>query len=90
MRASNAYTSPPVGRGVVDPQRSEGLRDDGDLLTADEVAVMLRMTKAWVYAQTRANRIPHVSLGRYVRYRRSAVLAWLSRIEQEAAAGPRW
>jgi excisionase family DNA binding protein len=76
-------------RAVVDPSRAEGLRDDGDLLTADEVAVMLRMTKAWVYAQTRANRIPHVSLGRYVRYRRSAVLAWLGEIEQSTGA-TRW
>ena len=85
MLGSSAYQP---ARAIVDPRRGETLRDDGDLLTADEVAVMLRMTKAWVYAQTRANRIPHVSLGRYVRYRRSAVLAWLSRIEQEAATRP--
>ena len=85
MRGSPGHQ---LGLAVVDARRGEALRDDGDLLTADEVAVMLRMTKAWVYAQTRANRIPHVSLGRYVRYRRSAVLAWLSRIEQEAATRP--
>jgi len=86
MLGSSAYQP---ARAIVDPQRGEALRDDGDLLTADEVAVMLRMTKAWVYAQTRANRIPHVSLGRYVRYRRSAVLAWLGEIEQSTGAR-RW
>jgi excisionase family DNA binding protein len=85
MLGRAAYSGP---RAVVDSRHSEELRDEGDLLTADEVAVMLRMTKAWVYAQTRANRIPHVSLGRYVRYRRSAVLAWLGEIEQESAIRP--
>jgi excisionase family DNA binding protein len=54
------------------------------LLTADEVATLLRVTKAWVYAETRAKRIPHVPLGRYVRYRRSAVLEWLGALEQES------
>jgi excisionase family DNA binding protein len=62
--------------------------DEGDpfeLLTADEVARWLRMTPAWVYAQTRANNIPHVPLGRYVRYRRSAVKAWMAAIEHESS-----
>ena len=54
------------------------------LLTADEVAELLQMTKAWVYAQTRARRIPHVPLGRYVRYRRSAVLAWITALERQS------
>ncbi len=63
--------------------------DEGDpfeLLTADEVARWLRMTPAWVYAQTRANNIPYVPLGRYVRYRRSAVKAWMAGIEHDSAA----
>jgi len=59
------------------------------LLTAGEVASLLRVTKAWVYAETRASRIPHVPLGRYVRYRRSAVLRWISALEQESVARTR-
>jgi len=55
------------------------------LLTADEVAALLQVTKAWVYAQTRAERIPHVPLGRYVRYRRSAVLQWISELERSSS-----
>ena len=39
------------------------------------------MTPAWVYAETRRNRIPHMRLGRYFRYRRSAIEAWISAIE---------
>lgn len=30
------------------------------------------VTRAWVYAETRRNVIPHLRLGRYVRYRRAA------------------
>jgi excisionase family DNA binding protein len=52
-----------------------------DLLTASEVASLLRMTSGWVYAETRANRIPHMRLGRYVRYRRSAIEQWMGDIE---------
>ncbi len=57
------------------------------LLTADEVARVLRVTRAWVYTETRARRIPHVRLGRYVRYRRSAVEAWVAELEA-ASTGP--
>ena len=59
------------------------------LLTADEVAALLQVTKAWVYAETRAKRIPHVPLGRYVRYRRSAVELWISALERQASRGVR-
>jgi excisionase family DNA binding protein len=59
------------------------------LLTADEVAALLQVTKAWVYAETRAKRIPHVPLGRYVRYRRSAVLMWIAALERHASRGVR-
>jgi hypothetical protein len=43
----------------------------------------------WVYAESRAGRMPHVRLGRYCRYRRSAVLEWLDRLERVSnGAGP--
>ncbi len=51
------------------------------LLTADEVAALLRVTKAWVYAETRRGVLPHVRLGRYVRFRESAVRDWIKAIE---------
>jgi excisionase family DNA binding protein len=59
------------------------------LLTADEVAALLRVTKAWVYTQTRAQQIPHVPLGRYVRYRRSAVIDWIAALERQSSRGVR-
>ena len=56
------------------------------LLTADDVAALLQVTTPWVYAQTRAGAIPHVALGRYKRYRRSAIEDWLMRIEHLSPA----
>jgi excisionase family DNA binding protein len=51
------------------------------LLTADQVAELLGMKTDWVWAQARAGRIPHVRLGRYRRFRESAVEAWLHDLE---------
>ena len=48
------------------------------LLTADEDADLLAVPTSWVRAETRAGRLPHVELGRYRRYDREAVLAWIA------------
>src|SRR4051794_17807456 len=55
------------------------------LLTAQEVAERLGVTAAWVYAQARANRIPHLRLGRYRRFIPESVEAWASQQEQGPA-----
>lgn len=52
------------------------------LLTAEELAERLRVNTEWVWAQARAGRIPHVRLGRYRRFRESAIEAWLSDLER--------
>jgi excisionase family DNA binding protein len=54
------------------------------LLTAHEVAERLGVTTAWVWAQTRAGRIPHVRLGRYRRFREQAIEEWIGRLEKES------
>lgn len=55
------------------------------LLFAEDVATMVGMTRKWVYTETRAGRIPHVALGRYYRYRRESIDAWLRQTEQRRA-----
>ena len=52
-----------------------------EVLTADEVAALLRMKRSWVYAAARSGELPHVRLGRAVRFRRSAIDAYLDRLE---------
>jgi excisionase family DNA binding protein len=51
------------------------------LMTAKEVADLLGVPKTWVYEQSRTGRIPTVTLGRYRRYRREAVEAWVEQLE---------
>jgi excisionase family DNA binding protein len=43
---------------------------------------MLGMSKDWIYAEARADRIPHVKLGRYTRFRREAVEDWIRQAER--------
>jgi excisionase family DNA binding protein len=62
-------------------------RPKGGLLTADELAVLLGVPRTWVYEQSRAGRIPTVTLGRYRRYRREAIEAWLQELETGVGDG---
>jgi excisionase family DNA binding protein len=50
-------------------------------MNAGEVAELLGVPRSWVYEQSRRGRIPTVSLGRYRRYRREAIEAWIKEIE---------
>jgi excisionase family DNA binding protein len=54
------------------------------LLTAQDVARLLGVPTSWVYEQSRRGRIPTVNLGRYRRYRRDAIEAWIAEIEAPA------
>ena len=60
---------------------------DDRLLTARQVAEMLSVPETWVREHTRSGLIPHLVLGRYRRYRREAVLAW---IEEQECGGAAW
>lgn len=73
--------TPPDAEGASSRPRGSG----GELLTAPDVAALLAVTPSWVYAQTRAGRIPAVRLGRYYRYRRAAVDAWVETLESPPA-----
>jgi excisionase family DNA binding protein len=58
------------------------------LLDAPEVAELLSVPVSWVREHTRSGAIPHLTLGRYKRYREDDVLAWLE--ELSAGGGPRF
>ena len=54
-----------------------GPDEDARLLTAGEVARLFAVPESWVREATRAGRLPHLKLGRYRRYSRPAIEAWL-------------
>ena len=55
------------------------------LLTVDEVAAVLKVSRSWVYEHTRARgvppgeRLPHIKVGKYVRFDARAVRAFLEK-----------
>ena len=51
-----------------------------ELLTIDELAALLKVPKSWIYAHTRPRsntRLPHVKLGKYLRFSEHEVRAFL-------------
>jgi excisionase family DNA binding protein len=52
------------------------------LLDAAAIAELLGVPTSWVRESTRAGAVPHVRLGRYVRYDRAAVLEWVRSCSQ--------
>jgi excisionase family DNA binding protein len=56
------------------------------LLTADEVAARLGVPAKWPLQQARAGHMPHVKLGRYVRFDQADVDTWVESLK--AGGGP--
>jgi len=56
------------------------------LLTADDVAELLAVPVSWVRESTRSGAMPCVRLGRYVRFERAAVEAWLEECRRPGRA----
>lgn len=57
-----------------------------EILTPSQIAVRLQVKPSWVYEQTReragvrnTDPLPHIKLGRYLRFDWSDVVAWLER-----------
>ncbi len=57
------------------------------LLTAQDVAELLAVPVGWVREHSRNGHLPHIQLGRYVRYDRDDVLNW---VQEQKAGGAAW
>lgn len=53
------------------------------LLTVAEVAKLLGVERKWVYEHARQGIIPHVKLGRQIRFRPESIQEWLTSIERK-------
>ena len=73
-----------VAHGLLRGARNSrmGGRMTSQLLNAKQVADLLGVKASWVYAETRAGRMPHVLVGRYRRYRVEAIEAWVGELER--------
>jgi excisionase family DNA binding protein len=67
------------------PELSPILSGPGALLTVHEVAEFLRVPVSWVYERTRRRgreRLPHVKVGKYLRFRLSDLDAYLETLRR--------
>ena len=52
-------------------------------LTIDETAALIRVPKSWLYERTRTNTIPHLKLGKYLRFDRDELIAWARQLRRD-------
>jgi excisionase family DNA binding protein len=48
-----------------------------DLMTPAEAAAYLRVRPSWVYEAARGRRLPHIKVGRHLRFLQADLDAWL-------------
>jgi len=78
VEPQHASIAPPLRRAAFGPHDLEAL------LTVEDVAALLRVSKSWVYEHTRARGTPrsgqlrHVKIGKYVRFEPEAVREFLA------------
>ncbi|WP_372789144.1 helix-turn-helix domain-containing protein [Paraconexibacter sp.] len=49
------------------------------LLTAADAAQLLAVRVSWIYEATRDGRLPHIHVGRHIRFLRSDLEAWVAK-----------
>lgn len=52
-------------------------------LTIQEAAELLRVPVSWLYERTRTNSVPHVKLGKYLRFDRDELAAWVDGLRRD-------
>ena len=53
------------------------------LLTVEEAADLLRVKVSWLYERTRSNEVPHLKLGKYLRFDEEELRAWARRFRRD-------
>ncbi|MBA3735129.1 MAG: helix-turn-helix domain-containing protein [Actinobacteria bacterium] len=52
------------------------------LLDVEEAAELIGVPVSWIQRACRADEIPHVRVGRYIRFRRESLEAWVAQKER--------
>ena len=85
MALGDVYRDAAAGHRI-DPASSDNSQLDlNELLTVDEVAALLKVSRSWVYEHSRSkqparsDRLPHIKIGKYLRFDARAVRAFLQR-----------
>ena len=57
------------------------------LISVEEMAKKLDVPVSWLYARTRTNDIPHLKVGKYVRFDPDQVMHWIRKQNEIDAEG---
>jgi len=85
MAFGDVYRDPAAAHGNEAANPDDSQVDLDHLLTVDDVAALLNVSRSWVYQHSRSkhtarsDRLPHIKIGKYVRFEPSAVRAFLQR-----------
>ncbi len=79
----------PTGNGSTPPAPGASATAGSRLLEVEDVANYLGVRTDWVYREVRAGRLPHIRLGRAVRFRRESIEAWVDSRERGVPASRR-
>lgn len=52
-------------------------------LTIEEAARLLRVKVSWLYERTRANEVPHIKLGKYLRFDEDELRTWTRQFRRD-------
>jgi excisionase family DNA binding protein len=71
------------------PHQDESDQELHELLTVDDVAALLKVSRSWVYEHTRGrmsrgDRLPFIKMGKYVRFQSRALVDFLARRSRTA------
>ena len=59
------------------------MTENAGWLTIDEAAALIRVPKSWLYERTRTNTVPHVKLGKYLRFDREELVTWTRQFRRD-------
>jgi excisionase family DNA binding protein len=85
MPPGDVYRDAGGGAGIDLASPDNSQIDLNELMTVDEVAALLKVSRSWVYEHSRSkhaarsDRLPHIKIGKYVRFDPRAVRAFLQR-----------
>ena len=53
------------------------------LLTIEEAARLLHVKIGWLYERTRTNEVPHLKLGKYLRFDQDELFTWIGQFRRD-------
>lgn len=68
-------------------RRNHEARSDEPLLDAQAAAGLLAVKPSWIYEAVRCGQLPHLRVGRHVRFLRSDLEAWVQDRRTDASLG---